>query len=117
MQNGVDHGSLRPDLDVAATAGDITGMMLAAVIGSLRSGHDSDARARLRDAGRRRSEPADFPWVRCEQRGRDASDDGDAGRLPRDHGGDTQRGRQGGHSRRARLLLSPKTADGARDFA
>jgi hypothetical protein len=58
LQNGVDHGSLRPDLDVAATADDITGMMLAAVIGSLRSGHDSDARARLRDAGRRRSEPA-----------------------------------------------------------
>lgn len=42
LQNGVDHGSLRPDLDVAAPADDITGMMLAAVIGSLRSGHDSD---------------------------------------------------------------------------
>jgi hypothetical protein len=30
----VDHGFLRPDLDVAATADDITGMLLAAVIGS-----------------------------------------------------------------------------------
>jgi hypothetical protein len=36
-----------PDLDLAATADDITGRMLAAVIRSLRSGHDSDARGRL----------------------------------------------------------------------
>jgi AcrR family transcriptional regulator len=50
LRNGVRRGFMRADLDIANTADAVTGMVLAAVIRTLRSGSDATARRRFQEA-------------------------------------------------------------------